>query len=365
MKVTLLNFCFEDYTVELANSLNKFVDLTLVQPESIYSQYLNLIDPAIKVRPFKKFRIRDPRNIFSMRDMVKAIKESQSDVLHVQETNDPWYDLLQFRSGRFPLVTTVHDVFRHPGDGDLIPGSDFTRRVAISRSQQIIVHGLQQEESFTRRFPKLRNRVNVIPHGELGTLYKRCLNGKTLKKEREPYTLLFFGRIWPYKGLDYLLKAMPRVIQNFPEVKLVIAGRGEALDQYSSIFEDSKHFTVLNHFISMEEVTQLFLKCTAVVLPYTEASHSGVASIAFGLGTPIIASDLGGFQETISHSQDGLLVPPRNEEALAQAIIRLLSNRDLQMKLTASALARCQSDLNWDNIAEKTLHVYKKVTAET
>jgi glycosyltransferase involved in cell wall biosynthesis len=78
------------------------------------------------------------------------------------------------------------------------------------------------------------------------------------------------------------------------------------------------------------------------------------------MGTPIVASDLGGLREMVRHEKDGLLVPPRDVPALADAIIRLLSDRDLQHQMQAAALVRCQEDLNWSNIAAQTVKVYCK-----
>jgi glycosyltransferase involved in cell wall biosynthesis len=78
------------------------------------------------------------------------------------------------------------------------------------------------------------------------------------------------------------------------------------------------------------------------------------------MGTPVIASDIGGLSEMVQHEKDGLLVPPRNVRALADAIIRLLSDRQLQEKIRMAALARCQKDLNWSNIAGQTVEAYRK-----
>ena len=361
MKVVLVNFGFAEYTTELANSLHEIADLTLVQPESTYSYIKDYLNPQIKVIHFKKYRIRDPRNIFSIRSMMRIIESVNPDVLHVQETNDPWFDLSRLFSDTAPLVTTVHDVFRHPGDRDLIPGSDLTRQLPISRSQQVIVHGSDQKNKLIQRSPQLHNRINIIPHGELGSLYKRNLGLNSIVK-REPYTILFFGRIWPYKGLNYLLEAMPRVIENVPEVRLIVAGRGEDLTepQYSSILSDHKHFTVYNRSISMDEVAQLFLRSTTVVLPYIEASQSGVACLAFGFGTPIIASDVGGLGEIVNNNIDGLLIPPRDVIALANSMISLLGDRKLQLQMQSAAMVRCKSDLSWQKIASLTLKVYEK-----
>jgi glycosyltransferase involved in cell wall biosynthesis len=359
MKVALLHFCFYEYTVELANGLARYVDLTLIHPEQLSALCKDVLDPRIRVLSFKKPRIRDPRNLFAMGEMMRIIRDVQPDILQVQETNDPWYDLTLLLNKMPPLVTTIHDVFPHPGDRSRVQGSEYTRRIAFYRSQQLIVHSQLLKDALIQQFSVPQQRANVLPHGQLGSLYQRCASGKGVAP-KEPYTLLFYGRIWPYKGLKYLLEAMPLIAERIPEVKLIIAGRGESFKQYFPNGCDDKRYEILNQFISPEKVASLFQRSTAVILPYIEASQSGVAAIAYGTGTPIIASNVGGLAEMIRHEKDGLLVPPGDVRALADAIIRLLSDRDLQRQVRAAALARCQEDLNWSNIAAQTVEVYRK-----
>jgi glycosyltransferase involved in cell wall biosynthesis len=360
LKVALLNFCFEDYTVELANALHQLLNLTLIQPKNIRDYSQNGLDPDIKVCEFSKPRIRDLRNLHAMREMIRIIHKIQPNILHAQETNDPWYDFA-IGSNRIPsLVTTIHDAIRHPGDRDSAPGSDYTRQISFHRSKQVIVHTEGAKQAVLSRFPRLRQRINVVPHGELGNLYQR--RSKFTSVSREPYTLLFFGRLWPYKGLRYLLEAMPLITEQIPEVKLLIAGRGENIHEYFPEGYDTNRYHIFNHFVTPEVVVHLFQRSTVAVLPYIEASQSGVAAIAYGLGTPIIASNIGGLGDLIRHEEDGLLVPPRDVRALANAVIRLLRDRNLQIRIQASMLARCRRELNWSDIAEQTVEIYCKAT---
>jgi glycosyltransferase involved in cell wall biosynthesis len=358
LKVALLHLCFEDYTIALANGLCHQVDLTLIQPEKLLDSCKNVLDPKITVRRFSKPRIRDPRNLSAMREMMQIVKEVNPDILHLQETNDPWFDLTLFYNRVPALVTTIHDIFRHPGDRERVPGSDYTRRITLSRSQQFIVHGDSLKSALCQRFPKIAPRVNVVPHGELGSLYQQRVGN--ISVSRAPYTLLFFGRIWPYKGLAYLLKAMPAIVEKIPQVKLIIAGRGENLKQYFPNGCDHERYQIINDFISDRAVVNLFASSTLVVLPYIEASQSGVAALAYGMGTPIVASDIGGLSEVVRHEKDGLLVRPGDVSAIADAIIRLLSDRPFYESIQTAAKQRTQEDLSWSNIALQTLEVYKK-----
>jgi glycosyltransferase involved in cell wall biosynthesis len=362
MKTALLHFCFEEYTIELANSLVKYVDLTLIQTEKMSISCRDALDPNIRVISFPRPRMRELGSFSSMAAMMRIIKEVQPDVLHVQETNDPWYDFTLCFNKMPPLVTTIHDIFRHPGDRQSVFASEYTRRIAFYRSQQLIVHTQQLKNVLCEQFQIPQEKVSVLPHGELGSLYQRRSHQKS--QEREPNTLLFFGRIWPYKGLKYLIEAMPLIAAKIPDVKLIIAGRGENIQQYFPNGYDSNQIVLLNDFISIEQVTELFQRSTISVLPYIEASQSGVATLSYGMGTPVIASDVGGLSEIVRHEKDGLLVPPQNAQALADAIIYVLSDRNLQQQMQTAALDRCQQDLNWSNIAEQTLHIYHKAISQ-
>lgn len=359
LKVALLHFCFDDYTIELANGLSKYVDLTLIQQEKSYPACKDVLNDNIPVLRFKKPHMRNPSNIRSMKEMMHLIREVQPDVLHVQESNDIWYLLTLALNKMPPVVTTIHDVFCHPGDGEKVFASEYTRPIAFYRSQQLIVHTQLHKQTLNEQFRIPEQRVNILPHGELGSLYQR--RGRKNSLPREPYTLLFFGRIWPYKGLKYLLEAMPLVAERIPDVKLIIAGRGENIHKYFPNGYDEQRYEIINNFISNEEVVSLFERSTITVLPYIEASQSGVAALSYGMGTPIIASEVGGLKEIVRHKEDGLLVPPGDVQALADAIIHLLSDRQMQQHMQLAALSRSQKDLNWSNIAAQTVDVYHKV----
>jgi glycosyltransferase involved in cell wall biosynthesis len=362
IRVALIHFCLEDYTIQLANHLTHSVDVTLIAPATILGAYEGRLDPSISVCSFEKYRIRDPRNFNSMRSLLQIIQEIQPNVVHVQETYDPWYDMTLLLSKMPPLVTTIHDIFRHPGDRQTTPGSEYTKRISYCRSRQLIVHTDAIRNSLIQQFHVPKTKLNVIPHGELGSLYQCRLDSKPL--QRDSHTLLFFGRIWNYKGLKYLLEAIPIIQKQIPDIKLIVAGRGEDIWSYFPPGYDQTCIEILNDFIPVETVVSLFQRSTACVLPYIEASQSGVAALSYGLGTPVIASDVGGLREIVQHEKDGLLVPPRNAPALAAAIVRLLDDLPLQAKMRKAMFERCQQDLNWSNIANQTVEVYQTALAQ-
>ena len=213
---------------------------------------------------------------------------------------------------------------------------------------------------FRFRKPRIRDSRNLLAMRAMMGIIREVQ--PDVLHVQETNELLFFGRIWPYKGLKYLLEAMPLVAERIPEVKLIIAGRGENIENLIDK-QDIKHYEILNGFIPNQALAPLFQRSAATILPYIESSQSGVAAIAYALSTPVIASEIGGLKEVIRHEQNGLLVPPRDVRALADAIIRLLSDSQLQHQMQLAALERCQQDLNWSNIAAQTVKVYHQAIA--
>ena len=97
----------------------------------------------------------------------------------------------------------------------------------------------------------------------------------------------------------------------------------------------------------------------AAVLPYVEASQSGVAAIGYTMGTVVVASDVGGFSELIQDQVTGILVEPRSPSSIAAAIIMLLKDQEKQSHIRANAQSLARSTISWETIAQQTLNTYE------
>jgi glycosyltransferase involved in cell wall biosynthesis len=100
------------------------------------------------------------------------------------------------------------------------------------------------------------------------------------------------------------------------------------------------------------------------VLPYTEASQSAVIPLAYAFGKPVVAAAVGSIPEVVDHGQDGLLVPPRDSDALAEAVIGLLKDPETRRRMGQSALKKTRNELSWPVIARKTVEVYQAAIHE-
>ena len=166
--------------------------------------------------------------------------------------------------------------------------------------------------------------------------------------------LLFFGFIRRYKGLHVLLESMPRVVEAVPAVRLLVAG--EFYDDaapYRALIEQhglAEHVHLYADYIPNAEVPRYFGAADVVVQPYVTATQSGVAQIAFHFDTPAIITDVGGLAEVVPHEQAGLVVPPEDPAALADAIIRFF-NEQMAAQLT-EGVRQEKPKYSWDRLYE-------------
>ncbi len=169
---------------------------------------------------------------------------------------------------------------------------------------------------------------------------------------------LFFGYIRHYKGLDTLLEAWREVRRRRP-VTLVVAGEAyEDIAPYRRLAEAAggeDAVRLLDRYIPDSEVEALFKAADVAVLPYRSATQSGVTHVAYALGLPVITTDVGGLAETVRPGETGLVVPPENPPALAQAIVDYFE-RGLAGALRdgVSAMRRAHS---WQALADATVEL--------
>jgi len=353
MRIVLLSFWFSEYTIQLANALSEKEEVTLILPKKFAKIYTKIISKNIKTYLFYYPRLRYPINLLIVYKIIKKIGIINPDVIHLQSGN-PWFNLfLPLLKRKYPLITTIHDVKCHLGDKESsrIP----LRYLVLKNSSRFIVHGSYLKELLAKKNNIKNNDIAVIPHGEL-SIYKNFVK-KPIHEEKN--TILFFGRIWEYKGLRYLIKAEPFISKEITNVKIIIAGRGENIKKYIDLMIHKEKFIIYNNYIKNEMVAKLFQKAAVVVLPYLDGSQSGVVSIAYAFGKPVVVTNVGSIPEVVKDGITGYIVPPKSPKKLAEAIIRILQNDSLRRSMRKKAYEMTQKELSWRNIAAKTIHIYK------
>lgn len=352
-KVLLFSANFPEYTIELANGLAAHCEVVLTLPSNrISSKHVSLISEKVRYRHFTLIDYKSIRANFRMlKEIAQIIRTTKPDIIHLQAyglSNFWWLSPLFI--GR-KLVNTIHDPLPHTGD-EVSQNHKWNQSLINKRSSAIIVHGESLKNDAIQHLGIPSSKLHVIPHGHLG-IYK---DWRTQTYQRAPNTFLFFGRIWPYKGLQYFIEAANQLAQQRKDVRFIIAGRGEPIENYTKHIQHPELFEIRNYRIPEEEIDELFQRASFTVLPYTDATQSGVIPIALAYGVTVIATDVGSLGEIITHGNTGYLIPPKNIDVLNKCMVEVLKNPQAELNTQASKL--CQTELNWENIARNTFSIY-------
>ena len=335
------------------------VDLLDLQETPVGQPFQNRIDKSILQLLVNFPRLRNPLNLLYSIKIYFKIRKFNPHIIHFQ-TGFLWFSFLLPLLKKWPLITTIHDDVPHTGD-------KFSKRMkwffpntlALQFSSKLIVHGENIKIGLLTQSGVPENKIVNIVHGD-GFIYKN--NYK--KVYRTNNRILFFGRILAYKGLPYLIKAQPYISQEIPDIKICIAGEGDLLKKYEKLFVDKRCFEIYNHYINSDLMAKLFQNSSIVVLPYNEASQSGVVSIAYSFSKPVIATNVGCIPEIIDHEKTGLIVEPRDEKKLAAAIISLLKDKNKRRLMGKNAYKKVSTEMSWENVAQLTKDVYLNVLSK-
>ena len=358
LRVAFVSFGSFELSVRLASALSRHATVQLSLPGAQTQPFLRWLDPAVDYRPFDLARLRQPlRQCATIIRLWRQLRAFRPDVIHFQKWH-LWFFLALPLFRKFPLVISVHDPIAHLGDADSQRTPHWVVALGYRAADWVIVHNHAMVEEATRLHHIDRSRIDVVPLVERGD---GTLRPDVLERPEE---VLFFGRIWAYKGLEYLIDAAPMVAESVPGVRFVIAGKGDEIDPYVRMMEHPERFEIINRFVEENEQAELFRRAAVVVLPYVEATQSGVIPVAASFGKAVVATAVGGIPEQVDNGRTGLLVPPRDPRALADAITTLLLDPVRRRSIGEAARKKAQNEWSADAVARRTVDVYRRVLAE-
>lgn len=361
MRVLHVAFHFAEYSLNLCEALSHEHQVAAVFSRANVADELTQApagNERLAVLTLPDHQLKHPGTLINTMRLAAFLRMSAPDVIHCQEgPRDYMMALLPFL-GRFPLVVTVHDHLPHAG-------RDSRRRWRIERYRQwmrqradaIIVHGEKIRHETESLLPDHRGRVHSVPHGPIGQIGEEASDPGM---SWIPGELLFFGRIEAYKGLGCLLDAADILAQRGLRFRVTIAGRGDDLPNHRERILRTAHCRLLDQRVPPGDVAALFRDANIVVLPYQQATQSGVAAMALRFARPTVASDIGAVAELVRPDQNGLLVPPGNALALADAIELMLRNEDVAKRCAREARRLADNELSWRRIAVETTRVYNR-----
>jgi len=178
--------------------------------------------------------------------------------------------------------------------------------------------------------------------------------------------ILFVGRLESRKGLNYLLKAYKRVKQEIPNSRLIIIGPGTRLrHKYEKeVKRNDLRDVVFVGYVDQGELPRYYKTADIFCSPATGRESFGIVLLeAMAIGKPIVASNIEGYASVMTHGAEGLLVPPKDKEGLAQALITLMTDESLRQQMGARGRLKALG-YSWEHIAQRVLNYYAIVLNE-
>ncbi len=285
--------------------------------------------------------------------LLRRVTALRPDVVHVQWLGAARLDIHWLRRvvERRPTVLTAHDVVPREQRNMQAWGE------ALAAVDRVVVHSQRAEE----RLAELgvdRSRIVRIPHAVFDA---------SARAEPAPptgATILFFGLIREYKGLDTLVRALPAVAERVPDVRLVVAGDPldpvEPLQRLAGELGLAVRVEWRLGYVPASAISGLLEEVTLLALPYRAIDSSGVLATALGHGRPVVVSDVGALPDAVRDFGAGRIVPVDDPDALAAACIELLTDREaLRHAFEGTQAAR--RALTWDAAAEAHERLYQQV----
>jgi glycosyltransferase involved in cell wall biosynthesis len=382
------------YSFELVKHLPKTIDIHILTPrrqsfvgvkknfsevntfdqlgENIHVHYISEADDS--------FRYNAAFQYACLKYVPKLVQEERIDLIHSHTAHMPDL-LLMFRNLNLPTLTTVHTTIKSQRIGTtnskcekqnlensekstsfLYPFLRIAENLYFTKKRFLITPSAWMSKWLIANYP-IQSSIKVIPNCVNPDDYKvnsqsRSLDEVLPKNIKNKKIVLYAGRLLALKGVDVLIQAVPKVLETVKdEVLFVFAGSGVNSGLLHKIEADPEHLLFTGP-LQKDLLIPLMAKSTLTVLPsyHENCPYSVLESMA--CGTPVVATNVGGLPEIITHNYDGLLVDCGSPNSLAWAILRVLQDDDFRNELGKRAKSTIIKRFSWQKNISKYLDAY-------
>src|SRR5438876_33180 len=282
--------------------------------------------------------------------------------------------MLYYRMLGKKIILTVHNVNARKRDSNDSSLNRLSLRLQYNFCHHIFVHTERMRSELVSDFRIPKSKVSVIPFGINNTVPNTALSTEGAKQRMGVNSgdkaLLFFGNIAPYKGLEYLISAFSALQSKDRSYRLIIVGRPKGSENYwKQIQQAIAHSRIRDRIIQRieyipDELTELYFKAADVlILPYGHVCQSGVLFLAYSLGLPAIAADVGTLREEIVEGETGFVFKPRDSVDLASKIDKYFNSELFgNLEIRRKQIRKYANDqYSWDKVAAITMAVYSNL----
>jgi glycosyltransferase involved in cell wall biosynthesis len=230
------------------------------------------------------------------------------------------------------VVYICHNVLEHESSRWKVMVS----RYAYNLADGFLVHS--EQEAIRLREIRPDARIKKVFHPVYSLLEKRGIAQKDARHRLkiDGWILLFFGFVREYKGLEYLIKALPLVLKQIDVTLMVVGEFWQDRRKYFDLIDElnlQRHVRIIDQYVPNHEIEMYFSAANVLVMPYVSVTGSGVVQLAFYYGLPVIVTNVGMLTEIVEDGRTGFIVPPRDVDALADAIVQYFrENREEEFR---------------------------------
>jgi D-inositol-3-phosphate glycosyltransferase len=351
-------------------------------PDFHRKRTVNFLNLRGNQRPDARFPAKVLRVLRYYGKLIRYATTAKPQIFHILWNNkvesfDRTLLMLYYRLLGKRIVLTVHNVNAARRDCNDTPLNRLTLGIQYRLADRIFVHTQKMKLELIEEFAVRRDKVMVIPFGINNAVPNTLLTPADAKQRlgiRDgDKTILFFGNITPYKGLEYLIAAFRQLLARHEDYRLIIAGRPTGREKYwtairEAICEDIQRGRVLLRadFIPDDEAELYFKAADVLVLPYRQIYQSGVLFLGYSFGLPVLAADVGSLKDEIVEGKTGFVFRPEDPVDMARAIEQYFAS-DLFADLDSRRqdIRDCATERHsWDVVVQMTMCVYAGLLSE-
>ncbi len=300
-------------------------------------------------------------------------KEGNFDIIHAHDWLVAYAAKTLKTSYNTPIVSTIHATEAGRNSGIREQQQKYindTEWMLTYESSEVIVNSNYMKNELQRLFGLPFEKINVVPNGVSPsnfTVSERDYDFRRKYAMDNEKIILFMGRLVYEKGIQHLIGAMPKILNNYHDAKLIVAGKGgmlgELQNEVNSLGLGNKvYFTGQ---LSPKQVQKMYKCADIAVFPSTYEPFGIVAIEAMLSGVPTVVTDIGGLNEIVDHGVTGMKSYAGNSNSLADSILALLFDHKLCDNIVKNAKQEVKTKYNWTKIAQDTHFTYQKAICET
>ena len=309
-------------------------------------------------------------NHFLEKKLAGVSRNVDFDVVHVHDWLTGFAGISFKHQMQKPLVSTIHgtEIGRaqglHNPDSLTIDGIEWW---TTYEANKIIVTSASMKAEIQGHFHLPPEKIEIVPNGIDTKRYNASVDQSAVKGRYgvhpDEKLVLCVGRLVPQKGIEYLIRAVSRIAERYPEAKFIIVGEGWLRGHLEYIARSTGHQWKITFtgWIPDQELIALLNSADALVVPSIYEPFGIVALEGMAAGVPVVASDVGGLAEIVEHEHTGILAYSRSPESIAWAVDRVLSDPNHSKEMAQNAQQMVQKTYSWEAIAIRTAKIYKEV----